>query len=158
MRRVVVIFDITSSTTILEDLKRTDNLTVWRDFHINLKRFLPRLRKTRPNLSDRFDDKIQQPRAEYFCNGPNRMTREQEKLGFNGGLVIKPHCIFSFSAALGHNYSSALPEVSGSGQVCFTLKRSPIENLCFLPLVCMSVSRLHQANLAQHCDVLAVQG
>ena len=40
VRRVVVVFDISSSTTILEDLKRTDNLTVWRDFHINLKTFL----------------------------------------------------------------------------------------------------------------------
>jgi class 3 adenylate cyclase len=40
VRRVVVVFDISSSTTILEDLKRTDNLTVWRDFHIALKTFL----------------------------------------------------------------------------------------------------------------------
>jgi class 3 adenylate cyclase len=39
-RRVVIVFDISSSTTILEDLKRSDNLTVWRDFHINLKTFL----------------------------------------------------------------------------------------------------------------------
>ena len=35
-RKVVVVFDISSSTTILEDLKRSDNLTVWRDFYINL--------------------------------------------------------------------------------------------------------------------------
>ncbi|HEY4678906.1 MAG TPA: hypothetical protein VIJ01_17195 [Candidatus Angelobacter sp.] len=45
-RRVVIVFDISSSTTILEDLKRSDNLTVWRDFHVNLKTFL--LRKTDP--------------------------------------------------------------------------------------------------------------
>jgi hypothetical protein len=40
VRKVVIVFDISSSTTILEDLKRSDNLTVWRDFHINLKTFL----------------------------------------------------------------------------------------------------------------------
>lgn len=40
VRRVVVIFDISSSTTILEDLKRTDNLAIWRNFHITLKKFL----------------------------------------------------------------------------------------------------------------------
>ncbi len=37
---MVVVFDISSSTTILEDLKRSDNLTLWRDFHIKLKTFL----------------------------------------------------------------------------------------------------------------------
>ena len=40
VRKVVVVFDISSSTTILEDLKRSDNLPVWRDLLINLKEFL----------------------------------------------------------------------------------------------------------------------
>ncbi|HWH59886.1 MAG TPA: hypothetical protein VN682_19805 [Terriglobales bacterium] len=40
VRKIVLLFDISSSTTILEDLKRSDNLKVWRDFHINLKTFL----------------------------------------------------------------------------------------------------------------------
>jgi class 3 adenylate cyclase len=40
VRKVVVVFDISSSTTILEDLKRSDNLSVWRDLLINLKEFL----------------------------------------------------------------------------------------------------------------------
>ena len=41
-RRLVVVFDICSSTTILEDLKRTDNLTAWRDLLITLKQCLLR--------------------------------------------------------------------------------------------------------------------
>jgi hypothetical protein len=36
-RKVVVVFDICSSTSILEDLKRTDNLAAWRNFLIGLK-------------------------------------------------------------------------------------------------------------------------
>src|SRR5579859_4117417 len=40
VRKMVVLFDISSSTTILEDLKRSDNLKAWRDFHVNLKTFL----------------------------------------------------------------------------------------------------------------------
>jgi hypothetical protein len=39
-RKLVVVFDICSSTTILEDLKRTDNLAQWRNFIINLKNIL----------------------------------------------------------------------------------------------------------------------
>jgi class 3 adenylate cyclase len=38
--RVVLVFDICSSTTILEDLKSTDNLYRWRDLLIGLKTFL----------------------------------------------------------------------------------------------------------------------
>lgn len=41
-RRLVVVFDICSSTTILEELKRTDNLTAWRNFLISIKDFLQR--------------------------------------------------------------------------------------------------------------------
>ena|ERR1700688_560107 len=37
VRRLVVVFDICSSTTILEDLKRTDHLTQWRDLLIAMK-------------------------------------------------------------------------------------------------------------------------
>jgi len=36
-RKLVVFFDICSSTTILEDLKQTDNLACWRNFLIDLK-------------------------------------------------------------------------------------------------------------------------
>jgi class 3 adenylate cyclase len=36
-RHLVVVFDICSSTTILEDLKRTDNLGAWRSILIHLK-------------------------------------------------------------------------------------------------------------------------
>jgi hypothetical protein len=39
-RKLVVVFDICSSTTILEDLKRTDNLIEWRNFVVFLKRLL----------------------------------------------------------------------------------------------------------------------
>jgi len=39
-RHLVVVFDICSSTTILEDLKRTDNLSAWRNLLIHLKDFL----------------------------------------------------------------------------------------------------------------------
>jgi hypothetical protein len=39
-RRVVVVFDICSSTTILEDLKQTDNLAKWRNLLISLKQCL----------------------------------------------------------------------------------------------------------------------
>ena len=38
--RVVVVFDICSSTSILEDLKQTDHLDAWRDLLIGLKNFL----------------------------------------------------------------------------------------------------------------------
>jgi class 3 adenylate cyclase len=40
VRRVVVFFDICSSTTILEDLLRTENQRRWRDLLIRLKTFL----------------------------------------------------------------------------------------------------------------------
>jgi hypothetical protein len=40
VRRLVVIFDTCSSTTILEALKRTDNLAIWRDLHIAMKAYL----------------------------------------------------------------------------------------------------------------------
>ncbi|HUA01739.1 MAG TPA: hypothetical protein VMB02_15495 [Candidatus Aquilonibacter sp.] len=36
-RHLVVVFDICSSTTILEDLKRTDNLVAWRDLLLDMK-------------------------------------------------------------------------------------------------------------------------
>lgn len=36
-RHLVVVFDICSSTTILEDLKRTDNLAAWRDLLLDMK-------------------------------------------------------------------------------------------------------------------------
>jgi len=36
-RHLVVVFDICSSTTILEDLKRTDNLAAWRDLLLEMK-------------------------------------------------------------------------------------------------------------------------
>ncbi len=39
-RHLVVVFDICSSTTILEDLKRTDNLSAWRNLLIHLKDFM----------------------------------------------------------------------------------------------------------------------
>jgi hypothetical protein len=39
-RHLVVVFDICSSTTILEDLKRTDNLGAWRNLLIHLKDYL----------------------------------------------------------------------------------------------------------------------
>jgi class 3 adenylate cyclase len=39
-RHLVVVFDICSSTTILEDLKRTDNLSAWRNLLIYLKDYL----------------------------------------------------------------------------------------------------------------------
>jgi hypothetical protein len=41
-RKLVVVFDICSSTTILEDLKRTDNLAGWRNLLIGTKDFLRR--------------------------------------------------------------------------------------------------------------------
>ena len=41
-KKLVVVFDICSSTTILEDLKRTDNLAAWRDLLISLKQCLRR--------------------------------------------------------------------------------------------------------------------
>ena len=37
VRKVVVVFDISSSTTILEELKRCDRLDAWRNLLINLK-------------------------------------------------------------------------------------------------------------------------
>lgn len=39
-RKIVVVFDICSSTLIVEDLKSTDNLQCWRDLLIDLKSFL----------------------------------------------------------------------------------------------------------------------
>jgi hypothetical protein len=36
-RKLIVVFDICSSTKILEELKRTDNLECWRNFLIGLK-------------------------------------------------------------------------------------------------------------------------
>jgi hypothetical protein len=38
--RLVVVFDICSSTTILEDLKRTDHSSKWRDLLIDMKNYL----------------------------------------------------------------------------------------------------------------------
>lgn len=40
VRRLVVVFDACSSTTILEDLKQTDNLAAWRNLLIGLKQYL----------------------------------------------------------------------------------------------------------------------
>lgn len=40
VRKIVVVFDICSSTTMLEDLKSTDNLDEWRNLLIDLKGFL----------------------------------------------------------------------------------------------------------------------
>jgi class 3 adenylate cyclase len=40
VRKVVVVFDICSSTAILEDLKATDNQSAWRNLLIELKRWL----------------------------------------------------------------------------------------------------------------------
>ncbi len=40
VRKIVVFFDICSSTTILEDLLRTENQTRWRNLLIRLKSFL----------------------------------------------------------------------------------------------------------------------
>ena len=40
VRKTVMVFDICSSTTILEDLKSTDNLERWRNLLIALKTFL----------------------------------------------------------------------------------------------------------------------
>ncbi|HEU0047518.1 MAG: hypothetical protein DMG61_21905 [Acidobacteria bacterium] len=39
-RKTVVVFDICSSTTILEDLKESDNQQQWRNLLIGLKNFL----------------------------------------------------------------------------------------------------------------------
>lgn len=40
VRRLVIVFDICSSTAILEDLKRTDNFSRWRNLLIHLKKEL----------------------------------------------------------------------------------------------------------------------
>jgi class 3 adenylate cyclase len=40
VRKIVVFFDICSSTRLLEDLLRTENQHRWRNLHIGLKRFL----------------------------------------------------------------------------------------------------------------------
>jgi class 3 adenylate cyclase len=40
VRRLVVVFDISSSTSILEELKQCDRLAVWRNLLIELKEFL----------------------------------------------------------------------------------------------------------------------
>jgi class 3 adenylate cyclase len=40
VRNLVVVFDTCSSTAILEDLKRTDNLPAWRNLLIGLKQYL----------------------------------------------------------------------------------------------------------------------
>jgi hypothetical protein len=40
VRKIVVVFDICSSTSVLEDLNSTDNLPRWRNLLIGLKTFL----------------------------------------------------------------------------------------------------------------------
>lgn len=45
VRRVVTVVDIRSSTSILEDLKQTDNLKRWRDLLIKLKQLLSECRE-----------------------------------------------------------------------------------------------------------------
>jgi class 3 adenylate cyclase len=45
VRKLVLIFDICSSTTILEDLIRTENQGAWQAVLTNLKRFMWQLRK-----------------------------------------------------------------------------------------------------------------
>jgi class 3 adenylate cyclase len=45
VRKIVVFFDICSSTSILEDLVRTDNQKLWRDLLIELKDFLRKKRR-----------------------------------------------------------------------------------------------------------------
>jgi class 3 adenylate cyclase len=47
VRKIVVFFDICSSTSILEDLVRTENQKLWRDLLIELKNYL---RKKRSSL------------------------------------------------------------------------------------------------------------
>jgi len=49
-----VFFDICSSTTILEDLLRTDNQVRWRNLLILLKKFLSAEAKTQPFLLYKF--------------------------------------------------------------------------------------------------------
>jgi len=39
-KKIVVFFDICSSTLILEDLVRTENQKLWRDLLIGLKKYL----------------------------------------------------------------------------------------------------------------------
>jgi hypothetical protein len=43
VRRLVVVFDISSSTSILEELKQCDRLAIWRNLLIELKDFLDAL-------------------------------------------------------------------------------------------------------------------
>src|SRR5260370_730791 len=44
LRRIVIVMDICSSTAILEELKRTDNLEKWEEFLTNLQGGLEALR------------------------------------------------------------------------------------------------------------------
>ena len=46
VKRIVVFFDICSSTSILEDLVRTENQKLWRDLLIDLKDYLRRKRSS----------------------------------------------------------------------------------------------------------------
>lgn len=46
-QKCVVVFDICSSTTILEDLLRSDSEKRWRDLLIDIKRFLVAQREVR---------------------------------------------------------------------------------------------------------------
>lgn len=54
LRKIVVCFDICSSTAILEDLLRTDNQIRWRNLLILLKRFLSTEAKTQSFLLYKF--------------------------------------------------------------------------------------------------------
>lgn len=44
VRKIIVFFDIYSSTSVLEDLVRTENQKIWRDLLIDIQRFLLRKR------------------------------------------------------------------------------------------------------------------
>jgi len=48
VRKLVVFFDICSSTTILEDLLRTENQERWRNLHISIKKMLQNRSKILP--------------------------------------------------------------------------------------------------------------
>lgn len=48
VRKTVVVFDISSSTTILEELKRCDRLNVWRNTFINMKGVLQTITGAEP--------------------------------------------------------------------------------------------------------------
>jgi class 3 adenylate cyclase len=53
-RKIVVVFDICSSTSILEDLLRTENHEKWTNFLIRLKEHLVELSKTTPFILYKF--------------------------------------------------------------------------------------------------------